>query len=130
MIGTIRKHSKWLWWIIAGLTIISFLYWGAGPTARSGNGRAISDFGTIYGRKITRQDYINARNAYYIFYRLHYGEWPDKNPNLSREELEREIYLHLLFDFKAANLGIYVSDDDAKQAAVDMLRSYGRNGQA
>ena len=129
MIGTIRKHSKWLWWFIAGLTIISFIYWGAGPTARSGGGRATGDFGTMYGRKITQQDYIEARNEYYIFYRIHYGEWPDKNPNLSRNDLEREIYIHLLFDQKAVDLGIHISDDVVEQSAADLLRSFGRSGQ-
>jgi hypothetical protein len=130
MIGTIRKHSKWLWWFIAGLTIISFIYWGAGPTARNGGGgRGIGDFGMIYGRKITQQDYVEARNEYYLFYRVHYGEWPDKNPNLSKSDLEREIYVHLLFDLKAADLGIHVSDEAVAQAAAGMLRSFGRNGQ-
>jgi len=130
MIGTIRKHSKWLWWVIAGLTIISFLYWGAGPSARSNGRGGPVDYGRIYGREISQQDFVNAQNEYKIFYRLHYGEWPDKNPNLSREDMVRDIYLHLLFDLKAANLGIYISDKEVDRAAVDMLQSYGRNGQA
>ena len=129
MIGTIRKHSKWLWWFIAGLTIISFIYWGAGPTARTGGGRGSGDFGTIYGHKITQEDYVETRNEYFIFYRTHYGEWPDKNPNLSKNDLEREIYIHLLFDLKAANLGIHISDEVVEQTAAEMLRSFGRNGQ-
>jgi len=131
MIGTIRKHSKWLWWFIAGLTIISFIYWGAGPSRIGGSGGRVSgDFGTIYGHKITQQDYVEAMNEFYIFYRIHYNQWPDKNPNLSRNDLQREIYVHLLFDLKAADLGIHVSDDVVEQAAAEMLRSFGRNGQA
>src|SRR5208282_3114533 len=129
MIGTIRKHSKWLWWFIAGLTIISFIYWGAGPTARSGGGRVSGDFGMIYGRKITQEDYVEGRNEYYIFYRIHYGEWPDKNPNLSRNDLEREIYVRLLLDQKAEDLGIYIADTNVVAAADEMLHSFGRNGQ-
>ena len=130
MIGTIRKHSKWLWWFIAGLTIISFIYWGAGPASRnSSGGGASGDFGMIYGHKITQEDYVEARNEFYIFYRIHYNEWPDKNPNLSKIDLEREIYIHLLFDLKAADLGIYVSDDVAVAAANDMLRTFGQKGQ-
>ena len=38
MIGTIRKHSKWLWWIIAGLTVVSFVYWGVTPATRNASG--------------------------------------------------------------------------------------------
>jgi len=130
MIGTIRKHSKWLWWFIAGLTIISFIYWGAGPSRiGGGGGRASGDFGTIYGRQVSQQDYVDARNEFYIFYRLNYNQWPDKNPNLPRNDLEREIYIHLLFDLKAADLGIQISDETAAQVAAEMLRSFGRNGQ-
>ena len=130
MIGTIRKHSKWLWWFIAGLTIISFIYWGAGPSrVGGGGGRASDDFGTIYGHKLTLQDYVEGRNEYYIFYRIHYNQWPDKNPNLSKNDLEREIYIHLLFNLKAADLGIHISDDIVEQTAAEMLRSFGRNGQ-
>ncbi len=130
MIGTIRKHSKWLWWFIAGLTIISFIYWGAGPSrVGGGGGRASDDFGTIYGHKLTLQDYVEGRNEYYIFYRIHYNQWPDKNPNLSKNDLEREIYIHLLFNLKAADLGIHISDDVVEQTAAEMLRSFGRNGQ-
>ena len=129
MIGTIRKHSKWLWWLIAGLTIVSFIYWGAGPSRVGGGGRVSGDFGTIYGHKVTQQDYVEARNEFYIFYRIHYNQWPDKNPNLSRNDLEREIYVHLLFDLKAADLGIHIGDDVVEEAAAQLLRSFGRNGQ-
>jgi hypothetical protein len=112
------------------ITCITFVFWGVGPAARNGGGgRGRSDFGTIYGHKITQEDYVEGRNEYEIFYRIHYGEWPDKNPNLSRTDLEREIYIHLLFDQKAADLGIYISDDMAVAAANEMLRSFGRNGQ-
>ena len=46
MIGTIRKHSKWLWAVIITATIISFVYWGAGSSqVGSGSGRAGGDFG-------------------------------------------------------------------------------------
>lgn len=129
MIGTIRKHSKWLWWFIAGLTIISFIYWGAGPSNTGGGGGRPGDFGTLYGRKITQQDYIEARNEYYIFYRLQVGEWPDKNPNLPKNDLERDIYIHLMFDKKAADLGIHVGDEAMQQAAAELLRSFGQRGQ-
>ena len=83
----------------------------------------------IYGHKLTQEDYVEARNEYYIFYRIHYGVWPDKNPNLSKTDLEREIYVHLLFDQKAAALGIHVSDEIVQQTAAEMLRGFGRNGQ-
>ena len=130
MIGTIRKHSGWLWGIIIVATIISFVFWGAGPSrVGGGGGRVSNDFGTIYGHKITLEDYVEARNEFFILYRIHYGEWPDKNPNLSRNDLEREIYGRLMLNQKAADLGIHISDDMLEQQAAEMLRSFGRNRQ-
>jgi hypothetical protein len=65
MIGTIRKHSKWLWLIIIVATVISFVYWGAGPSRMGGgnDGRVASgDFGSISGHKVTQQAFIDAHS--------------------------------------------------------------------
>jgi len=111
------------------ITCITFVFWGVGPSSQKGGGRAPSDFGTIYGRKVTRQDFDEARNEFYIFYLIHYGAWPDKNPNLSKEDLQREIYIRLLLNRKADALGIYVSDEVVAQTAAGILSSIGHNGQ-
>ncbi len=127
MIGTIRKHSKWLWFIIIIAIIISFLFWGAGPAARNGNSRGSSDnFGSINGKKITPAAYEEARREVYIRYFLRLHEWPDKNPNIPKDDITREIYIHLLMIQKAAELGIHVSDDAAVTGATGILDSIGR----
>ena len=133
MIGTIRKHSKWLWLIIIVATVISFVFWGAGPSrlTRGGGGEYVSgDLGSIYGHKITLDAYHNAQAGFWLSYWRSSGEWPDKNPNLSGTELEREVYLRLMLIQKANDLGIYASDEQVVAAANEMLRSLGRNGQA
>jgi SurA-like protein len=132
MIGTIRKHSALLWWTIIPLTIISFVWYMGSAPSRSGRGGGGggNDFGSIYGHAVTQENYQDAKNDFFIYHWLHYGEWPDKNPNLSKTELEREIFVRLLLDRKADSLGIKVSDDAAVAAANDLLRSIGRNGQA
>ena len=130
MIGTIRKHSGWLWGVIITATVISFIYWGAGPSRLGGGGRVASgDFGSIYGHKVTQQAFIDARNDFYLFYWFRSGEWPDKNPNFSEPDLDREIYIRLMLAQKANDLGIYVSDAEAAQAGAELLRPLGRNGQ-
>lgn len=126
MIGTIRKHSAWLWWVIAILTVISFVYWGVAPSA-TGGGPATGQFGSLYGHKITRQDYDNAKNEFYLFYWFRNFEWPK---NLSEKDLDQQVYLRLMLKQKAESLGIHVSDDEAGEAAATMLRSLGRNGEA
>ena len=132
MIGTIRKHSKWLWLIIIVATVVSFVFWGAGPSRMgggSGGSVASGDFGSIYGHKVTQQAFIDARSDFYLFYWFRSGEWPDKNPNFSEPELDREIYIRLMLAQKASDLGIYVSDAEAAQAGAELLRPLGRNGQ-
>jgi hypothetical protein len=133
MIGTIRKHSGWLWLVIIAATVISFIYWGAGPSRMGGGGDgrvASSDFGTIYGHKVTQQAFIDARNGFDLFYWFRTGEWPEKNQNFSESDRGREIYIRLLLTQKANDLGIYVGDDEAATAASEMLHMLGRNGQA
>ena len=132
MIGTIRKHSSWLWFVIIGATIISFLYWGAGPVARNSNGRVSgSGYGSLYGKEVTPEAFAAAQREFYLYYWLHYGEWPEKSPNMTHEEMEKETYVRLLLTQKAKSLGVYVSDDAVAAGAIELLRSVGgRSGQA
>jgi hypothetical protein len=132
MIGTIRKHSKWLWLIIIVATVISFVFWGATPSrmGRDAGEYGSGDLGSIYGRKVTPDAYRNAQAGFYFSYWFRSGEWPDKNPNFAGAELAREVYVRLMLIQKANDLGIYVGDDQVVAAANEMLRSLGRNGQA
>ena len=129
MIGTIRKHSKWLWVVIITLTVISFINWGASPTQRGGGGPTGNDFGSIYGKKITEQQYVDALNEFKLFYLFRYGTWPDKKSNVSQSDMERETYIRLLLIQKASDLGIHVGLDTAAAMANQMLHSLGRNNQ-
>ena len=130
MIGSIRKHSSWLWWIIAGLTIISFVvFMGSGPSKYGNGSRASGNFGTIYGRTITAQDFQRSQAEFYLYYWMRNGQWPDKSASFSREDTEREIYIRLLLEQKSRQLGIHVSEDALIAAASDFLRSIGRNSQ-
>ncbi|HVU27596.1 MAG TPA: peptidylprolyl isomerase [Verrucomicrobiae bacterium] len=129
MIGTIRKHSKWLWVVIATVTIISFLGWSAYVRTNNGGPAASNDLGSIYGKKVSPQAFDEMRNEVYLFYLFNTGEWPDKNPNISKSDLERQIYIRLMLAQKAETLGIHVSDDAVVNAATAILHSFGRNGQ-
>ena len=63
MFGTIRKHSSWLWWIIAGLTIVSFVGFMSSGPARGGRGGGGS-YGTIYGKEVTLVAYAQAQREF------------------------------------------------------------------
>jgi hypothetical protein len=131
MIGTIRKHSKWLWFVIIVATVISFVFWGASPSrmGRGGGDYTSGDFGSIYGHKITPEAYRNAQAGFDLYYWFQTGAWPGKNPDLTRIEQARGIYIRLMLIQKANDLGISVGEDQVVAAANEMLRSLGRNGQ-
>ena len=132
MIGSIRKHSAWLWWIIAGLTIVSFVvFMGSGPGKNGGGGSASGQgYGTIYGKEVSAEAFGLAQREFLIYYWLHYGEWPQKSASFKREDMSRETYVRLLLTRKAKDLGIHVSDEMVNSAAVELLKSLGRNGQS
>jgi hypothetical protein len=125
MIGTIRKHSSWLWFIIIAATIVSFVVFFS-PSQRMGNGvGGNQDFGTIYGKKITQDNYVDAKHDVELYFLFHYGVWPEKNPQFSAESMEREIYIRMLLLRKAHEMGIFIGDDQVVTAADAMLHSPG-----
>ena len=127
MIGTIRKHSIVLWWTIGGLTVISFVWWGASvPTGGGGGNVRTGNYGSIYGKRVTMQEFNDAMHEFYLFYWFHNREWPTK---MQTSDLDREIYIRLMLFRKAEQLGIHVSDEAAGTAGADMLRSIASNGQ-
>ncbi|HSY74644.1 MAG TPA: SurA N-terminal domain-containing protein, partial [Dongiaceae bacterium] len=132
MIGTIRKHSSWLWFIIITATIVSFVVFFSPSQRMGGNGGGgEADFGKIYGKKVTTEDYRQIKNEFYLFYWFHNGfEWPGSNLKFTDTDIEREIYVRLLLARKAESLGIHVGDEAEATAASAMLGSLGRNGQS
>src|SRR5260370_22266781 len=100
MLGTIRRQQKWLWFIIAGLTIISFVIFGPSSVNRmSGFGRGGGSIGLLNGRPITQEQYENAYNEARLAYFLNAGQWPDKDTSARQMgfNAQRETYLRLFF---------------------------------
>jgi hypothetical protein len=79
MIGTIRRHQNWLWFVIIGATIISFTAY-LSPTNRNKIGSAFThsdaDFGSVNGEPVTREEFLSAEREGRLFFRLRSGEWP------------------------------------------------------
>ena len=135
MIGTIRKHSKWLWIVIIAVTIITFVFW-MNPGSRTGGGGATENLGSIDGQQVAMNDYLAVRDEVYIFYWLRYNQWPDRDPNYSQADMQREIYVRLMLIQQGKKLGIHISDDDVATTAKEILgspaltRAFGVNGQS
>ena len=122
-----RKH-RWLLYICLGVVAVTFVFFMGQGGNRGNNGAPASDFGIIYGHKVTQQEYLNARNQFYLSYFFRNGEWPN-TANLRANELDQEIYVNIMLDRQAQDLGIHVSDDAAAKSAANLLQSLDRNGQ-
>jgi hypothetical protein len=127
MIGTIRKHSKWLLWVIAAATIASFvLFMGSGPARNGGGGSGVNTNlvnGEIYGEKVTVDNYDRAAHDVDLYFLFNYGTWASHNPNLTQQRLQQEIYIRMMLLQKAKNVGIHISDEQVEQAAATYLRA-------
>ncbi len=111
--------------VIAGLTIISFVYFMGSGTGRSGrNGSGGSDnYGKLYGHDLTGEEVSQSERDFDIYFLLNNGEWPVKDKNVSETTIEQQIYLNLMFAAKAKSMGIAVPDDAVADAAAQWLRS-------
>ncbi|EEF58055.1 SurA N-terminal domain-containing protein [Pedosphaera parvula] len=124
MFGTIRRHQAWLWIVIAALTIISFVIFG--PTnSRIGSGLLgnSSQFGTINGKPITQEQFINASREVQLGYFISNGRWPSSDPNASRMGYneDRQTYQRLFVIAKQEEFGIHPSSQAVAEMAREML---------
>jgi hypothetical protein len=126
MIGTIRKHAKWLLWLIAGATIASLvIFMGSGPVRSGGGSEASTNIvsGEIYGHKVTPELYDQMSKEVDLYYLFNYGEWPGQDPSVTQDRLLQDTYVRMMLILKAKELGMHVSEEQAEQAAVNYLRS-------
>ncbi len=124
MIGTIRKHSKWVWLVIIAVTIVTFVFWGSQGTGSGAAGRA--SFGSVDGERVTQDDFVNARREAYMRWFFNNGEWPGRDAKSRGFDEDRETYFRLLLLKKLRDLDVHVSEDAAAQAADQILRSFNR----
>ena len=83
MIGTIRRHQKWLWGVIITATIFSFV-WYFSPNQRYGSGAGFRDssapdLGSVNGEPITADQLRAAEREARLFYFLRAHTWPDSS---------------------------------------------------
>jgi SurA N-terminal domain/PPIC-type PPIASE domain len=126
MFGTIRKHQKWLWAVIITVTIVTFVIY-FGPQSRVNSNVRYANHGSIDGRKITDQDFLDAWREVHLHHFVMSGRWPEEDKR-SGFDPERETYQWLLVTRKQEELGIQVGDQAAQQMARQMLAAFERNG--
>ncbi len=121
MIGTLRKHQTWLWIIIIGFTVVSFVWYFSPYQRMSGAERGVLNLGSINGERITEETYVNARNEVLLRSFCLSGRWPDEDARKQGGEVDRDTYQWMLLIQKENQLGIHISTDLVAQAAKAML---------
>ena len=116
MFASIRRHQKWLWFLIIAVVILSFVVFFS-PTARYDRGArgGDTDLGTIDGKPIARDQFIATYRESLLSYLFRYGEWPTKDA-MSRQmdyDADAETRNRLLLLQRVHDLGIHVADDAA-----------------
>lgn len=119
MIGTLRKHSQWLWGIIITVVIITFVVFFS-PDVGPGQGRAEADFGTLYGEPIKRDELMQAYTDAKLFFFLNTGQWPTpEQAMMYRYNLDTEARQRLLLNYHIRREGIEVGKDALVQNIKD-----------
>jgi hypothetical protein len=97
MFATIRRHQSWLLILIAVVIIISFVVFFS-PNVRLGDMTDRMNFGSLNGKDITREQYMNALRETHIFFFARYGEWPGREEAMRQIgfDVENETYNRLL----------------------------------
>lgn len=124
MIGTIRKHSKIMWWIIIVVIILAFVVWDT----RTGDGQGGNgNLGAMNGRTISTAMFENAHREVLIYHFFAAGSFPGGGGRtIPGFDAERETYNRLLILQKISDLGINISDEVVARAASERLRLINR----
>lgn len=121
MIGTIRKHSQTMWWVIIVAVIVTFVIWGSKTNTVDGHSGS-GNYGTMNGQVITPLLFDEARRETLVYHFFAAGSFPGEGRGIPNFDVERETYNRLLVLQKAAEMGIKISDDVAAKAASERLR--------
>ncbi len=131
MFATIRKHQTWLWAVIIGAVIVSFVIYFT-PTGRQGGGYGpTGSLGTINGHPISRKQYAEAQVEAQLTFLIRYGSWPDKvEADKFEFNLDREVRNRLVILEKLKDLGIQVDESAVANWVIEKFTDRNRPGSA
>ncbi len=125
MFVTFRKHQKWIYIGAMIVVIPSFVvFFTPGSGGGGGGDLGKVDLGTIDGRPVTREEFVNARREVALRYRLRFGQWPD-DARMARFNLNlgQEAMTHLALLRRVEEADIRVGDE----AVAEQIRTYFKN---
>lgn len=118
MFGTIRRHQAWLWWVIGGITIISFVILGPSSCVDlkvgGARGGGSGGYGAIDGRPITLEEVQKTQREVILRYLMTTGHLPDKNSDFN---LNHDTYVRLFLIEKEKQMGIQITPESLAEFA-------------
>ncbi|HMJ89865.1 MAG TPA: SurA N-terminal domain-containing protein [Candidatus Acidoferrum sp.] len=124
MFGTIRRHQKWLLFVIVAAVIASMLLF-LNPSEQDlfEGGRGGSQLGVIDGHRVTKQEFQDAAQEARLRYFSNYRKFPEDDDQASQRgfDLNREATVRLVLLAKVEEAGIKVADVTVGELANRML---------
>ncbi len=123
MFAGFRKYQKWIWIVAIIVIIPSFvIFFSPDAKWRRGGGGAVG-LGSINGKPITVEQFLNAKKEAYLSFFFRHGEWPERSAAAKQFgfDEERETYGRLLLIEKIKDLNVNVSTESAATLARDFL---------
>ncbi|HTD65493.1 MAG TPA: peptidylprolyl isomerase [Candidatus Limnocylindria bacterium] len=127
MFGTIRRHQKWLLFVVVILVIISFvIYFDPSLSSNRGSGDSAPKALELNGKKVTQKMLKDAAREVRLIYFLNTRKWPEEDENAKQNgfDLTDEAYLRLFRGAKAEEAGIRVADIIVAENAKRFLGDY------
>jgi peptidyl-prolyl cis-trans isomerase D len=122
MLGFMRKHArssfiKIIFWMI----IVVFVFWGVGVMVAGGD--KVNVAATVDGEPISVQTFARAQErmerVYRELYREHMSPQVLAQLNLGQRALD-DLVTELLLKHEAGRLGLQVTDDEVREAILDI----------
>jgi len=132
MFGTFRKHQTWLWAIIIGATVISFVLYFSPDTKFKfsilGNKPLVVELNkhpvTIGGEPIPLdEEFQNVRKETLLSHFMRNGAWPGSEVT-DQEEFKRDVIFRLFLLGKLKELEVHVSEKAVAAMAHDRIGNY------
>jgi hypothetical protein len=119
MIGTIRKHSAVLWWVIVVAVIVSFVAWsGSDQSSLTALVRGNAGlFGTVDGHDITRDEIVERIRQLGLQESL-----SDRRRSMNDEQRNEVAAQTAFIDFKLQSMGIVADDEVLASVVSDAFR--------
>jgi peptidyl-prolyl cis-trans isomerase D len=123
-------RQKWLWVLVSALTIISFVAFFS-PNQRSGAGflSPADQVGSIDGRPVSRQEYVDTYWETQLRYRLYYGQWADDQMARQTGLMENEVRNRLLLLERMRQMNIKVSQGAVASWIIENFNPDGKGFQ-